>query len=745
LDADAIAQVGTVLRDAGRTLLVLDNFEQLAFAATTVERWCQQAPALTVLVTSRERLAVAGETIIELPPLPCTADKEASSPAVELFLCRMREAGSSTSNVDPKIVAALVRRLEGIPLAIELAAARTRLMSVSELERKLASGQRVLTATRAKGRHATLESAIAWSWELLPPAERVALARCSVFAGGFALDLAEDVIGDGALRDKSLLHTDADGRLALYVSVREFAAEKLEALEPGSTARTRLAHAVAFAKLAKRFNVWHEMLERVPDPQVSDVIRREKDNLAAAIAFVGHAPFDPKLRAHLAVAAAQLETMPAEECVEELTTTLQTLGSDAVVERCLLLFARRTIRSGRGQFDAALADVRELITMPDVPSHLVILAHVYEGIMLRHSCHPREGWVRHEVAQRALTQADLPRVAAMNSACMGRLAFDLGDVAASRRLNGEAIAIADSVGDRWIGALALANLAQLEQEQQHLDRAEELLGEAVERLRHVPALYEAIYSSACGDLYFEWERFGDARRWYAAGARLYGESTRTHRMTALGSASWAALEAHDGDHARATSLLAEARRIAARADNAVVEACVELHGASVEVLRAHGEARARAADLWRARLVAYSDPSTVAGEAVATSFEARFALRIARRMLVRATTVSKLRVDRQGAWFEVDGGKRVELGRRGALRRILAALAAKRALEPERGLKQSDLAIIGWPGERVLVDAASTRVRVAIATLRQLGLRSHLLTSDEGYLLDDAAQFELCN
>jgi hypothetical protein len=107
--------------------------------------------------------------------------------------------------------------------------------------------------------------------------------------------------------------------------------------------------------------------------------------------------------------------------------------------------------------------------------------------------------------------------------------------------------------------------------------------------------------------------------------------------------------------------------------------------------------------------------------------------------------VSKLRVDRQGAWFEVDGGKRVELGRRGALRRILAALAAKRALEPERGLKQSDLAIIGWPGERVLVDAASTRVRVAIATLRQLGLRSHLLTSDEGYLLDDAAQFELCN
>ena len=740
-DGDAIARVGEVLRDAGRTLLILDNFEQLTFAAATVERWCQQAPALTVVVTSRERLGVAGEVVIDLPPL-------VASPAVELFLQRMSDAGGS-HGVDPGHVLSLVQRLEGIPLAIELAAARTRLMTVEELDRRLASGQRVLESTRAKGRHATLESAIAWSWELLPPAERLALSRCSVFAGGFALDVAEDVVGTdavallGALRDKSLIHVDDRGRLALYVSVRDFAREKLEAFEPGEADRTRHKHAHAFADLARRFNIWREMLERVPDPRVSDLIRREKDNVVAAIDYARGASFDPRLRAHLAVAAAQLHAMPAEACLEELTRAIDALGKGDVVERALVLFARQSVRAQRGQYDDSLADLAELSTTPNLPLHLVLLARAYEGIQLRHSCRPQQAWERHTLVQREVQKVELPRVAAMNTACMGRLAFDLGDAVASRRLNGEAMALADALGDRWIGALALANLAQLEQEEQRFDRAQELLAEAIDRLRHVGEIYEAVYSSACGDLFFEWGKYEIARQWYTEGARIYGASMRTHRIAALASASWAALEAHDGDHAQARRLIAEARRIAARADNTVVQACVELHGASVDVLGADADARPALADRWRARVTELADASTPMGAAVATNFEARFALRIALRMLERAQVAARLRVDRWGSWFEVDGSARVALGRRGSLRRILAALAAKRVEAPGRGLKQSELATIGWPGERVLVDAAATRVRVAIATLRRLGLRSCLLTNDDGYLLDAAVQVDL--
>ena len=95
-----------------------------------------------------------------------------------------------------------------------------------------------------------------------------------------------------------------------------------------------------------------------------------------------------------------------------------------------------------------------------------------------------------------------------------------------------------------------------------------------------------------------------------------------------------------------------------------------------------------------------------------------------------------LTIASDGRWFDAGDGVRVDLGRRGSLRRILLALVAHRLSHPNEGMKQSELVAAGWPGERVLVDAASTRVRVAIASLRQLGLRSVLLTRDDGYVID---------
>ncbi len=755
-DADVHTHVAEALEAIGPALLVLDNFEQIIEAASSIERWLSAAPKLSVIVTSRERLAIDGEVVIELAPLTCPpsddADAIAQSPAAQLFLKRAKDAGGTHD--DAKSVAAIVRRLEGIPLAIELAAARTRLMSLRDLADRLAAGSDVL-ARRGDSRHATLANAIAWSWGLLSKSEQVALARCSVFAGSFTLEAAEGVVGGpdatmllAALRDKSLLHADADGRLSLYVSIRDYAAARLREIEPHG-AHTRMMHARAFGHMARLFNEWRQMQGRTPNASVSATLRKEKQNLTAALATLheaAHAQGEDvaALRADLACAAAQLHAMSGEACLAELTYALEHLSPASAAHRALLLVSRQSVFAALGRYEEALEDLRAIENDHDTPSELQHLARVYRGIQLRHYGFPREALVEHEAARVALEKTDSRRVLAMNEACMGRLLFDLGDFDGSRDFNGRAITFAETMGDSWLGALALANLAQLEQEIQNFPRAEELLVDALARLRDVGEIYEAIYSSACGDLFFEWEKFDVARRWYAEGARFFRGSFVTHRQAALAIASSAALEAHDGDHVRARALLDASHRIASRAKNRVVEAGVHLHGASVELLGTTD--RARTIAKWTETLARYADARTDLGEVVATSFEARFALRIAQRTLRIATGASSslpalVRIDRHGDWFEIERGARVDLRRRGALRRILLALVANRS-QAHAGIKQIELAEIGWPGERVLADAAATRVRVAIATLRQLGLRSVLVTRDDGYALDSAARIE---
>ena len=653
---EALARVGEVLDAAGTTLLVLDNFEQLVGAAKTVERWCQAAPELSLLVTSRERLAIPGEVVVELEPLdlPKTDDAGgiAASAAAQLFVKRARDAGGAAAD-DPAAIASIVRRLEGIPLAIELAAARTRIMPLGELEKRLGAGQTLL----AQG----LTSAIAWSWELLSEKEKAALARCSVFAGSFALDVAEKVVGGddalellAGLRDKSLLHAEADGRLALYVSIRDFARDALRAR--GDERAARAAHARAFGEMARRFNQWRQMLDRAPDAAIHAALRREKENLAAAIAYVRETGGDsPTLHADLAVAAAQLYALPAEACIAELTHAATTLPEADVARRGLVLVSRQSVHASTGDYEASLADLDALENLPEVPRDLALLARVYRGIQLRHYGFPKKAWESHLRASEALAKADSPRVAAMNEACMGRLQFDLGDHELSRVHNSRAIAAAEALGDSWLGALAIANLAQLEQERQSFERAQELLSTALEKLRDVGEMYEAIYSSACGDLYFEWGKHDLARKWYAEGARFFRGSLMTPRHAALASAAAAALEAHDGEHVRASALLDAALRIARRAPNAVVDAALDLHAATVEMLSQPSSGAALAPKITQS-----SDPSSRIGRVVGTSFEARFALRIARRTVDRVASAAAhrvLRVDRHGRWFELDGAR----------------------------------------------------------------------------------------
>ena len=205
----AMAWIGEALAERGEVLLVLDDCDALARqVGRCAEAWCLRAPEARLLSTSRERLHVGGEHLIELGPL------DVADEALPLFDERARAArGGEAEPFDDRATRlALVRELDGIPLAIELAAARSRVLSPAQILSRL-SQKLELLADPSRGRHATLRSAIDASWEGLSNVERSALAQCAVFSGGFTIDAAERVLDVGgesvleviaSLRDKSL-------------------------------------------------------------------------------------------------------------------------------------------------------------------------------------------------------------------------------------------------------------------------------------------------------------------------------------------------------------------------------------------------------------------------------------------------------------------------------------------------------------------------------------------------------------
>jgi non-specific serine/threonine protein kinase len=253
-------------------LLVLDNGEHLAEAcATLADALLRRAPELRILVTSRAALGVAGETAWLVPPLslPATDGQAADdSEAVQLFVQRAQAVSPSfcLTSANRAAVVQICRRLDGLPLALELAAARLRVLSPGQIAARLDDRFRLLTTGNrtALPRHQTLRAAIDWSYGLLDERERQLLARLAVFRGSFALEAAEAVCAGGglaasdvldvlsALLDKSLVEMVESGgnaRYRLLETVREYAAERLDTAS--ETAPRSREHARFFAALAR--------------------------------------------------------------------------------------------------------------------------------------------------------------------------------------------------------------------------------------------------------------------------------------------------------------------------------------------------------------------------------------------------------------------------------------------------------------------------------------------------------------
>ncbi|WP_284617232.1 ATP-binding protein [Aquabacterium humicola] len=297
---------------ASRALIVLDNCEHLIDAcAALCDGLLRAAPALRILATSREPLRVPGEQLYALLPMGVEpqggADAAESGDAVRLFVdrARLHQPGFMPGAGELPLLAEVCTRLEGIPLALELAAARMRTLSIGDINRRLrdrfrllADGGRVLVE-----RQRTLRALLDWSWELLSPEERVLCERLSVFCGGFDGAAAEAVCGDAPLAPEGiadLLSSLADKSLVLAVpsrdvtryrmleTMRDYARDKLAAR--GEVEATSQRHCHHFLAVAKAAN------QGVRGPQQgawTERIEAELDNLRAAIDLALSGGVDP--------------------------------------------------------------------------------------------------------------------------------------------------------------------------------------------------------------------------------------------------------------------------------------------------------------------------------------------------------------------------------------------------------------------------------------------------------------------
>ena len=297
-----------------RLLIVLDNFEHLLASAPVVTRLLQETSAVRILVSSRSPLRVSGEQECPVPPLPVpdpqtrpTPESLAGCESVCLFAERAAAAvpGFTIDDENAPAVAQIARRLDGLPLAIELAAARVTLLPPEAILPRLEHSLGLLTggSRDLPDRQQTLRATIAWSYDLLTERARRLLATCSVFAGGASLEVIETVcdaavatglpVLDGLqeLVDQSLLRQVRGpglppGRYAMLETIREYATERLEAMPEAD--RARGAHAAAFLALVEADGRPHaglakkEWLERVDT---------EHNNIRVALSWYrGHDP-----------------------------------------------------------------------------------------------------------------------------------------------------------------------------------------------------------------------------------------------------------------------------------------------------------------------------------------------------------------------------------------------------------------------------------------------------------------------
>jgi len=483
-----------------RWLLILDNLEQVVGAAGDLGELLARCRDVTILATSRTVLGLAAEREYPVPPLPLPADSAAvpraelaSWPAVALFVDRAKAVRPdfAVTEGNAAAVAEICRRLEGLPLAIELAAARTRLLDPAALLARLAASLDALGtgAVDLPERQRTLRATVEWSVGLLDEAERSLLETVAVFAGGWTIEAAAQVAGLAedralelleALARHSLIKLDSTGpgpRCAMLGTVRAFVAERLAARPDAAEVRRR--HADYYRTLAGRAD---RPLRGAGQGQWLELLEAEAGNLAAAVRwYLGH---DPVTLPHLFrilwpfwyLRDRQAEARP---WVEELLPAAGSLDPQARVE----LEWAATVTANEVGDDAAALSARQ---------RLEPLVGKIQDLLLRGICHLAMGWTspisgNFEGALRELSASleelrgqEEPFYTAMAAFTAGAAETALGRPDGALQHLQVMRELADRFGYTWLTASARLQVGTLAIVQGRLGQARELLDEALD-------------------------------------------------------------------------------------------------------------------------------------------------------------------------------------------------------------------------------------------------------------------------
>jgi predicted ATPase len=743
-EANDPVAVGEALAARGACVLVLDHLEPvLPEASAYLERWLMAAPDATILVTSRSAVGLAAEQLIEIGPLAVPPpEHDLASPAVDLLIETVRafRHDYAPDQAERLVLGALARQLDGIPLAIQLAGARLRVLSLAELLARIDDAGCLLG-----GPSQVLERAVGVSWDMLDPHEQAAFARCAVFRGGFTLADAEAVVAlPGAppaidllhaLRDRSLLHGASEpGLLGMYAPLRAF----------------------AIARLAERGDR-------------DELIARHARHFIARAALAGGSP---SVRDNLRVAlAALLDTLPPPRgLVLDAVIALDVAcggqlaaGDAALIDRALALS------------DAAEREPRTWSAALRVQAGSLLLAgRLDEAELVLRRVLAQRGEVRDDEAERA-ARRDLAEV----MFAQGRMADALRACDQASKLTSPRTSRAEIYRSERLRSAVLGSMGRLDEARATLAKLASESDDDAPR-----ALVDTVFAGVLletGDVELAIERYARAipihrrlgahrsealclgylgiaelaaARPGAALARLQAAIRLTRhvghvRAIGLFSAAAAAAAAQLGQLAAAEPLIRDARKLLGGDPvlghvAAAFEALIELASASAtgEISQAdHIAVVERLVALRAARM-----PPTRAGELGVRLAAVSDDARVVAQILVRALAAvqpsrgagdqrTRLTIAAGAGWFTIADAPRVNLDGRPITQALLWALCVAQLRQPGVALTTQQLVAAVWAGDTLPPRVAASRLYVAMRELRKLGLGALVTSNRDGYAL----------
>ncbi len=748
-DEEALLLVRRALTARSRVLLALDNVEQIADAAASVlHELGLAAKGTSFLVTSREVLGIPGEVPLELAPLATFGTREAPSDSAVLLSLRAR-ALRPAFDAEPAVLEEIAARLDGLPLALELAAARLSTMSAPELLSRLSDRFTVLRRAHARSepRQRTLYDAIDWSWNLLDEEERGALAAASVFRAGFSAAAARAVVGANAdelvlsLRHKSLLVLAGSERLDMLESIRDFAAQKVGsrgaelvlaharyyvqyAHDPGASVATETENLLAICERAEDAGAHSDAMNDLALAAVTALgpVLVAAGEATKLVTHAAHACMAPRI----APRARSLEMNAKAAWGAALFALGQLAEAGTRYDEALALAADETSRArllnllgdvhqAKGDLADALRAQTSALASAEAANSLELLARATASVAvvhhsLREPARAREFYLR---ALDLCAKAGLLLLEVRSRARLGFLLQDLGEHAAARHEYEAGLArLGDARAPAMRGILLgyLGNAARASGD--HL-RAMDHYGRAIELLRVAgDRRYEATFlmdraiaqllggqaAAARGDLEAAAEL-----------AQLVGDPTLA--TLSLGYLATACATTADMEGAHAALTRAKAAVSAAAPSSQALCAVAAVH-----ILLAEGNvdaARARLAEL----------PAEPFGQ------HQRIVAALLSAAIFRMAPPADALV-LSGTRITLPGKGDVDLASRPAALRVVTLLLERRLAEPGAFVASSHLVLAGWPGEKIAGEAAKNRLRVLVSSLRSSGLSA--LESDKG-------------